>query len=413
MKKSLIALSVAAAVSTGAQAQNVTVTGILDSMYLSGKYFGQSYKEIGQNGARTTNVTIRGSEDLGGGLRANFRFEVQPQLISGDGNGYNYAIAATGALAADRATQTTGQTALQSGLTGKGYSFVGLSGGFGEVQFGTINSPSFGTYAVSSGLTGLGTGIGSGYGGSHGIIGSSGTNTFTRFENSVMYSSPTINGVTFHALTRLGNSSQYGSSTGGTLRRPGVTDFALQYVAGPLTVRGAILSTKNPGTEATTNTSVTPAQANLETTTTTLAAGYNFGTVRLGAVVQNVKNDAGATSGNGNGSNTTTGKIDQERVMAHVAVPLGAWRFLAAHGYQTTNEHNVNALEGKKTTLTGVGAEYDLSKRTFVYARYETGKANDRQASSINVNGAACGAADVACSNGAFSRMGLGVSHQF
>jgi len=158
---------------------------------------------------------------------------------------------------------------------------------------------------------------------------------------------------------------------------------------------------------------VTPAQANLETTTTTLAAGYNFGTVRLGAVVQNVKNDAGATTGNGNGTSTTTGKIAQERAMLHVAVPMGAWRFLAGYGQQTTNEHNINNLEGRKTSLTGVGAEYDLSKRTFVYARYESGKANDRQASTIVVNGAACGAADAACTDGRFSRMGLGVSRAF
>jgi len=401
MKKSIIALSVLAAASGAAQAQNVSITGIMDAMYLSGKHFGQGYKEIGQNGARTTSVQILGSEDLGGGLRANFRFEIQPLLVVGDGNGYNTNGSgfSAGTVTANGTAQTTGQASQQSGLTGKGYSFVGLSGGFGAVEFGTINSPSFRTFALGSG--GLGTGIGSGY---NITVGSTGTNVFTRFENAVMYQSPTISGVTFQFLTSLGNQSQWGTTTGVVLRRQGVVDYGVQWVEGPLSVRASMLTTKNSPNEAQ-NTATAPGLSNLETNTTTMAVAYNMGFARVGGMISNIKNDGGAiTTG-------ATGKTDTEAYQINVTVPLKTVRLMANYGQRSTNESPITALEGRKTQLTGLAAEYDLSKRTFLYARYESGKREDVNASSIVTNGAA-GTTGVPA-NARISRMGLGVSHQF
>jgi len=399
MKKSIIALSVLAAASGAAQAQNVTMTGIMDAMYLSGKYFGQGYKEIGQNGARTTSVQILGSEDLGGGLRANFRFEIQPLLIAGDGNGYNNSIASAAAVSANGATQATGQASQQSGLTGKGYSFVGLSGGFGAVEFGTINSPSFRTFALGSGA--FGTGIGSGYAIT---VGSTSTNVFTRFENAVMYQTPNVNGFQGQILTSLGNNSQFGTTGGVTLRRQNVIDYGLQYVGGPLSIRASILSTKSSPNE-TQATATAGSSANVETTTTTMAAAYDLGFMRVGGMVQNIKNDAGNTTAG------VTGKTDTEAYQLNVTVPLKSVRLIANYGQRATNEAANTNLEGRKTQIQGIGAEYDLSKRTFLYARYESGKRDDVNASSIVTNGAA-GAAGVA-TNARISRTGLGISHQF
>jgi len=402
MKKSIIALSVTAAMASAAQAQNVSITGIMDAMYLSGKHFGQTYKEIGQNGARTTSVQILGTEDLGGGLRANFRFEVQPLLIAGDGNGYNTAAnsGSTGAVAANGTAQTTGQASQQSGLTGKGYSFVGISGGFGSVELGTINSPSFRTFALASGA--LGTGIGSGYGIT---LGSTATNNFTRFENAAMYQTPNINGIQGQVLFSPGNDSQFGASTGLFQRRQKVTDMGLQYVAGPLSVRGSVLSRKTSPNEAASS-ATAPNASNVETTITSIAASYDLGFARVGAMTSNLKDDGGSTSGG------LTGKTDTEAYGFNVTVPMGAIRLLANYTQRSTNESPVTALEGKKSTVTGVGAEYTLSKRTFVYARYESGKRLDVHASTVITSGA-LGTSTQAVSDGRISRTGVGISHQF
>jgi predicted porin len=89
MKKSLIALSVLAAVAGTAQAQSsVTVYGVLD-MALQNENNGAFSKGKGsitsldsgvQSGSR---LGFKGSEDLGNGLKANFKLEMGIQADTG------------------------------------------------------------------------------------------------------------------------------------------------------------------------------------------------------------------------------------------------------------------------------------------------------------------------------------------
>jgi len=390
MKKTIIALSVLAAASTAAQAQNVSITGIADAMYLSGKHFGQTYREVGQNGARTSSIQIVGSEDLGGGLRANFRYEVQPLLVAGDGNAYNTNGTgfAAGTVVANGTAQTTGQSSQQSGFVGKGYSFVGLSGNFGAVEFGTINSNSFAT--LMNGTGSFGTGIGSGY---NIYYGSTGTNTFTRFENSVNYRTPTINGFQGALLYSAGNNSQFGTTTGVQLRRQSVTDWGLSYTNGAFTARAALLSRQSSSNEA-------AGSNNITTTTTTASASYTVAGIRLGAAISNIKDD-----------NAVATRNESESMGITASYPMGPMRLMVSYGSRTTNDSATATVEGRKTTITGFGGEYTLSKRTFAYARYETGKRSDVNVASVVINGAA-GAAGPAA-NPDVSRFGIGVSHQF
>lgn len=105
MKKTLIALA-AVAVSGAAMAQSsVTLYGIADVVIHKDK--GESAK-MSSGGVSTSRWGIKGSEDLGGGLKANFNFEQGLNLTDGSlkGNGF------------DR------------------QAWVGLSGGFGEVKLG-------------------------------------------------------------------------------------------------------------------------------------------------------------------------------------------------------------------------------------------------------------------------------------
>jgi len=389
----------AALAATGAFAQStVSIQGIMDANVQSGKSYGQSYSLIGQSGARTTTIRFHGTEDMGKGLKANFRFEVQPSVIAGDGNGFNNAIATAAAVSANGAAQATGQASAQSGLVGKGYSFVGVSGGFGEVQFGTINTASLAAYLNGSGA--LGTGVGSAYGV---VQGSTGTNTFTRFENSVAYMTPSFNGFSARFQTVLGNDSQYGSTTGVTLRRSGMQELGLSYAAGPLSVNFAQLEVKTSPNEAAAS-ATAGAASNVTTKTTTASVGYNMGVVRLGASISNVKNDAGLTTA------SATGATDTKSHLLTATMPMGATRLMLSIGERKTDGSPVTALEGKKTTFTGLAAEHDLSKRTFVYARYQTGKTGDVN-STLVVNGANVSAGSLTDTK--FNLLAVGVSHAF
>jgi len=399
MKKTLVALAALAA--TGAFAQStVSIQGIMDANVQSGKSYGQSYSLVGQSGARTTTIRFHGTEDMGKGLKANFRFEVQPSVIAGDGNGFNNTIATTAAVSANGTANATGQASAQSGLVGKGYSFVGVSGGFGEVQFGTINTASLAAYLNGSGA--LGTGVGSAYGV---VQGSTGTNTFTRFENSVAYMTPSFNGFSARFQTVLGNDSQYGASTGVTLRRSGMQELGLSYAAGPLSVNFAQLEVKTSPNEATSTAATSLAVgANVTTKTTTASVGYNMGVVRLGAAISNIKNDGGVT---GTG---LTGATETKSHLLTATMPMGATRLMVSIGERKTDASPVTALEGKKTTFTGLAAEHDLSKRTFVYARYQAGKAADVN-STLIVNGASVSAGSLTDTK--YNLLAVGVSHAF
>jgi predicted porin len=122
MKKSLIALAALATVAGAAQAQSsVSIYGIIDSGYLStesdrvsinangvGKKEAFESKGVGSNSSASSRLGFRGTEDLGGGLKAEFVFETN--------------LAATNSTMSDM---------------GNRLSFIGLTGGFGTLRVGT------------------------------------------------------------------------------------------------------------------------------------------------------------------------------------------------------------------------------------------------------------------------------------
>ncbi len=121
MKKSLIALAALAAVSGAAQAQSsVSVYGIIDSGYLSTESDGvrvasnaqvannTEAKGISSSASSSSRLGFRGTEDLGGGLKAEFVIE-------------------TGVNATNSTISTFNNR----------QSFVGVNGGFGGFRVGT------------------------------------------------------------------------------------------------------------------------------------------------------------------------------------------------------------------------------------------------------------------------------------
>ena len=108
VKKNLIALAVLAA-STGAMAQSsVTLYGRADVGVGSEKVNGDSTTKMVNGGLTTSRWGLRGTEDLGGGLKAHFKFEQRIDLSTG---------------------------AVQS-PDFKGEASMGLMGGFGKLTLG-------------------------------------------------------------------------------------------------------------------------------------------------------------------------------------------------------------------------------------------------------------------------------------
>ena len=85
MKKSLIALAVLAASGAAMAQSSVTLYGIADVVIHKDK--GVSAK-MASGGVSTSRWGIKGSEDLGGGLKANFNFEQKVDLTTGTATGF-------------------------------------------------------------------------------------------------------------------------------------------------------------------------------------------------------------------------------------------------------------------------------------------------------------------------------------
>ena len=110
MKKSLIALAVLGSVAGLAQAQSsVSVYGVVDAVLHKDKGVPAALTSGGVSGSR---LGFKGTEDLGGGLKANFLIE----------HGFNVD---TGKMGKD-------------GSTFNRQAYLGLSGGFGEFKMGNV-----------------------------------------------------------------------------------------------------------------------------------------------------------------------------------------------------------------------------------------------------------------------------------
>lgn len=116
MKKHIIAAAVASVLAVPAFAQSsVTVYGNLDAGLQSYDNGADSFTRAANGVISTSLLGFRGSEDLGGGLKANFQLEGTLNTATGE----------FGAASASTTSRTFNREA-----------WVGLSGGFGEVRLG-------------------------------------------------------------------------------------------------------------------------------------------------------------------------------------------------------------------------------------------------------------------------------------
>jgi len=213
MKKSMIALAVLAAVAGSAQAQSsVTIYGVVDMAVQAGNRgagTGTKYAlDSGEQGG--SRLGFKGSEDLGGGLKAIFDLEM--------------------GVLADTGTS-------QGGLAFGRQSWVGLTGDFGTLKMGRQYTPQFYFFdAVDPfdlGFTSGAAGASTSTGGVFGFLSASSW----RVNNSVSYQSNDMSGFSAMGLYGFGETAGDTSSN----RSVGISG---KYSAGPLYV-GAVYYKQN------------------------------------------------------------------------------------------------------------------------------------------------------------------------
>ncbi len=350
---------------------SVTLSGNIDAGYQAINYKGGKSGGITNNGSSTSTIQLSGTEDLGGGLKANFKLNSDINPTTTQGN--------------------TGSTVPTAGSWLNSEQRVGLSGGFGAIDMGVINN---GSLTAAGTGTPFGTAVGSGFRSIYTTDSLSGAAASpVRFDNSVRYTSPLFNGfgVQYYAVKKNTNATAttFGT-TFGSYDTTGISELTLTYNNGPLNAVLAYQEQNAVGTNAT-----LAAKGKL----TTLGANYTIGAVTAYGMYQTAKAD----------SVNADGALDRTSTFLGAKYVTGAHAFMAQYGQAKLDASNLAAaaaqVEGKTSKVTGIGYDYSLSKRTTAYVRAESIKDDAGMVApraTIDVTG-----------NTKISRTAIGVRHTF
>lgn len=319
MNKHLIAAAVAAAVAAPAMAQNVSLYGALDAGVA--RMTGAGADKVSISAFTDSSVVssvwgMRGSEDLGGGLKAIF--DLQGDIQTNNGGLNNNGIFRRQAN-------------------------VGVAGGFGELRFGVRTNPLIATNAALMPVSGNSVST---------LVATalSYHDFFTK--NAVTWTTPNMSGLQAELQYGFGNSSA-AANQGGS-----VAAGSLAYVTGPLTVRAAAHNRKDNGTSSSANSfiSATNAAADSNVNTAAFAAtayvagiSYKLGDLTLAVAALQNKEATAVGGAKFERSGTQWG-------VGYQASP--AWLLGASY----------TSSEG--SALTNLQARYSFSKRTTGYVQY-------------------------------------------
>jgi len=317
MKKTLVALAALASVSAFAQ---VTLSGNFD---IAASKVGfddplattslqqRKATTVGSYAtASTSTINLMAEEDLGGGLKAAARLELDPRPTLSDGS----------ALATHS-------------------SYVGLMGSFGAIKFGRMDSASV---LANGQQSPLGTGLGSGY-----AVLQSQVIAATRYARSVKFESATYDGISGSVMYTPGvngDGVNLTATTGLPFQRS-VTEIGLAYAQGPLAASFININT-GAGNGATTAGTVTP----ISYTTTTLSPSTSTNILTAQYTMGNNSFHFGYNRGQTLGvAAATTGYFDVVTVAAGLDTSgrrlgykyvMGDMDFIVQTGQQKNRHHN-------------------------------------------------------------------------
>ena len=349
MKKTLVAIAALAATSAFAQS-SVTIYGTVDAGYsaatttnATGAAWGSTAagKEAkvigyannpGTSGALSSNrLGFKGEEDLGAGLKAGFTYELA----------LNYATGASG----------LGGTARQS--------FISLTdNNMGGVSIGRQYTPIFSAGAAYDAGGANNMVAGRTVYGKHNTVYEANTDktapdTFTR-ANGVMYTSPTIAGVTVKLMSAKDTAKTDGATAASSVTTGVATNrtdagMSIGYANGPLTVTYANHTYKNVDTFA------AGKNGDTETKASVLGASYDLGVAKLMAMTTDSKSSQ-------QGAQFYAYKGTQLGVQA----PIGA-KVTSFGTYGTGKSDTTSGTRSYDHKGYQLGAAYNFSKRTNAY----------------------------------------------
>lgn len=310
MKKQIIAAAVAAAFAVPAAAQ-VTISGRIDNSVGSFKSSaGATTTEMRGSLITTNQIVISGAEDLGGGLKANFR------VLTGFNSDTNTRTQATAVTEEGLASNTGGFD-----FGGRGIQ-VGVSGGFGSIDLGKSTGVHSNAVVVTGGFFGNQT-----------AVSTTAASLRARPNNSITYSTPTVSGMRGQLVYGLGSEADPSTSK--------QTELAAFYSAGNLSLsigHGSIADVAAAGNDVTES-----------------SAFVNY---RVGNI--NIRGRYLATT------HKTTTTSEMASYSLGVSFPLSG----ALSGAVEMVNLDSKATTDADFDKTAVGVFYDFSKRTNVYAVY-------------------------------------------
>lgn len=320
MNKKLIAAAIAAAMVAPAAYAEATLYGKIhtsidsrDTDVAGGSAGDVDNWEVNSHSSR---LGVKGSEDLGGGLKAIYQFET---TISSDGDG--------GPFGSQRNT------------------FVGLAGGFGTFLVGRHDTPAKIAF-YAAGNERLGDSIIDINGGVMGVF------TEVRASDAIAYVSPNFSGFTFAAAVIPGEQS--GTATvGADNDEDGLMDnysLGLMYKGGGL--KAGI------GYERLADTGEAPNVSDQDQKMLQAGASYTFGAFSVGAQYEDT-NDLG----NVKNTDYTAWALTGKATFGNNAISLV---------YTDSETERTGSNTDTNTDGWGVAAEHNFSKRTKVYAAYAT-----------------------------------------
>jgi predicted porin len=346
MNKKLIAVAVAAAFAAPmAASADATIYGSIHTSVEgnktkngAGQKINDNWDVIGNDGQ----LGIKGSEDLGNGLKALYKIEVNLDTSGGD-----------------LASQSQAPVATWDEV------WVGLSGGWGTALIGREDTP-YKTFMDSAGVDILGDSIVD----VDNMLVGVGAGGFERFtaNGAIAYVSPNFSGFTFGAAIIPG--AQEPAVPGGGINVDGLNvkdgfadhySLGANFVAGGLKVAGAYekkvpVIGVNPG-------AVLPASDFSDQKVWGVGASYDFGAFFVGAKYEDEKNF-------GWGNN-----VDAKRFALSGKYSFGNNAIGVVYGEDETKANSVVENDAKGW---GVFAEHNLSNRTKVYVAYND--AEDKKA---------------------------------
>jgi predicted porin len=344
LKQILLAAALGAAFAAPASAQ-VTINGLVDNYVGKLQRSGErSTTGVNSGGLTTSWIGFKGSEDLGNGLKANFLL--------------------TSFLQTDTGVQGrfTGDTLFSRDAT------VGLSGGFGAISFGRELAPQFlptilfnpfgDSYAFSPLLLQMNVPH------SGSILNTGWTNTVagdTGWSNSIRYTTPSFGGLTANLHY------QFGERAGDTGKNN--IGANVLYFGGPLSLTAFYqkVEINNPidvplnNVQPAFGTAFPSGLTAAEQKAWMIGGSYDLKFVKLFATYGQTKHE-----------------IDLKDKTASVGatVPLGNGKVLASFA-QTRRSGATTIGDDEKRNTASVGYDYELSKRTDLYAIYMNDKITD------------------------------------